>query len=70
MIKKTRNLTGIDAENDLRYGFDFLIRQTESDIIKSLQDDYDINLEKCHAYGLCVTGETYTFPCKLCPGKG
>jgi hypothetical protein len=34
MIKKTRNLTGIDAENDLRYGFDFLIRQTESDIIK------------------------------------
>ena len=34
MIKKKKNLEGIDAEDDLRYGFECLISQNKSEIIK------------------------------------
>lgn len=30
---------------------------------------YSQRLSECHAYGLCVTGDPYPFPCKICPQK-
>lgn len=28
---------------------------------------YDTRMSGCHAYGLCISGDPYDFPCKNCP---
>ncbi len=59
--------------SDLYPSYLFNAQLTYEEEYRNFKDDmekaYGEKLSKCHAYGLCASGDTYMFPCKTCPGK-